>query len=65
VLPSVVCTCGVGVVTDMFLCEVPMYAMCDSTVAEVGLIVILISEMPACSTQNKLHGAVFKDLFFE
>jgi len=52
-------------VTDMFLCEVPMYAMCDSTVAEVGLIVILISEMPACSTQNKLHGAVFKDLFFE
>lgn len=50
--------------TDTFLCEVSMYSVCDSTLAEVGLIVILISEMPACSTQNQLHGAVFKDSFF-
>lgn len=63
---SLCCLClWSKVVTDMFLCELPVYCVCDSTLAEVGLIVILISEMPACSTQNQLHGAVFKDSFFE
>lgn len=65
VLSSVACTCGVEVVTDMSLCEVPVYSVCDSTLAEVGFIVIFVSDMPACSTQNQLHGTVFKDFFFE
>lgn len=65
VLPSVACTYGVKVVTDMFLCEVPVYSLCDSTLAEVGFIVVFISEMPACRTQNQLHGTIFKDFFFE
>lgn len=49
----------------MSLCEVPVYSVCDSTLAEVGFIVIFVSDMPACSTQNQLHGTVFKDFFFE
>lgn len=65
VLPSVACTYGVEVVTDMFLCEVSVYSVCDSTLAEVGFIVVFMSDMPACSTQNQLHGAVFKDFLFE
>lgn len=65
VVSSVACTYGVEVVTDMFLCEVPVYSVCDSTSAEVGLIVIFISDMPACSTQNQLHGTVFNFFFFE
>lgn len=65
VLPSVACTYGVEVVTDMFLCEVPMYSVCDSTLAEVGFIVVFISDMPACSIQNQLQGSVFKDFFSE
>lgn len=60
--PSVACTCGIEVVTDMFLCEVPVYSVCDSTLVEVGLIVIVISEMPACSTQNQLYGQSLKTL---
>lgn len=65
VLPSVACTYGVEVVTDMFLCEVPVYSVCDGTLAEVGFSLIFISDMPACGIQNQLHGTVFKDFFFE